>query len=250
MTRFVIFTTQRSGSTVLTRTLDEHPEIFCAGELFHETKDIHHPEWHFSFLNFSEKNKTLRKIDKIINYPNLRLRSIPHIKKFYNAADATEKARGFKLMFSHIRTAPYIWKFLQDENVKVIVLIRKNIFKTALSRFRKTETRVPHTNQTTEAGTTFHVSAQQLLKQLHYLEKVNKQLLKFSEEMERIIIYYEDFEHWDNILQNIYKFLEVKAVELKPVLNKVSAKDWRDEVENYDEIVQVMKVNNYSNYMN
>lgn len=248
MERFIIFTTQRSGSTVLTRTLDEHPEIFCAGEVFHEINDIHHAEWHFPSWSLSEKNKTLRKFDKVINYPNQRLRAIPHIKKFFAANAKGEKARGFKLMVSHMRTMPFLWNYLKEEDVKVIVLIRKNIFKTALSRLRKDQTRTPHLSGTQTISDSIRIAPQKLLKQLNYLENVNKQLLEYSEGMSRIVIYYEDFTDWNNMLNKVFDFLQVSPVTLQPVLNKLSNKDWREEVTNYAEIETLMKEHNYTQY--
>jgi hypothetical protein len=59
---FFILTAPRSGSTVLTRTLDQHPEIFCAGELFHPGDDIYHPEWHFRFWGTKKKKGNVAKI--------------------------------------------------------------------------------------------------------------------------------------------------------------------------------------------
>src|SRR4051812_35245015 len=193
MTSFIIFTTQRTGSTVLARTLDEHPEIFCAGELFHENNDIHHSEWYFRSWALSEKNRTLRKVDRILNYPNLRLRAIPHIKNFYQDAKRHEKARGFKLMVTQMRSMPFLWNYLKQNNVKVIVLIRKNIFKTALSRLRKDETRIPHAVEAPTENPRLWVDPEKLLNRLHALEKTNRQLLDYSEGMDRIILYYEDF---------------------------------------------------------
>lgn len=248
MERFIIFTTQRSGSTVLTRTLDEHPEIFCAGEIFHEINDIHHPEWHFPSWALSEKNKTLRKFDKVINYPNLRLRALPHIKKFYAAAEPGEKARGFKLMVSHMRTMPFVWDYLKQENVKVIVLIRKNIFKTALSRLRKDETRLPHLAGGQIENKSIRIAPEKLLKQLNFLENVNRQLLNYSEGMDRIVIYYEDFTQWDAMLHKVFDFLKVSPLTLQPVLTRLSNKDWREEVKNYQEIEKLMAEHNYTQY--
>jgi len=248
MERFIIFTTQRSGSTVLTRTLDEHPEIFCAGEIFHEINDIHHAEWHFPSWSLSEKNKTLRKFDKVINYPNQRLRAVSHIKKFYAAAEPGEKARGFKLMVSHMRTMPFLWDYLKKENVKVIVLIRQNIFKTALSRLRKDKTRMPHLSGAQIDSTSIRIAPEKLLKQLNYLENVNKQLTEYSEGMNRLILYYEDFGAWDIMLNKVFDFLHVSGFTLQPVLNKLSNKDWRGEVKNFQEIEQLMKEHNYTQY--
>jgi len=34
MEKFAIFTLPRTGSTLMVKTLDSHPQIFCAGEIF------------------------------------------------------------------------------------------------------------------------------------------------------------------------------------------------------------------------
>ena len=216
MSQFIIFTTQRSGSTVLTRTLDGHPEIFCAGELFHEINNIHHPEWHFPSWALSEKNKTLRKIDKIINYPNLRLRAVPHIKKFFQTIESGEKARGFKLMITHMRTMPYLWNYLKANDTKVIVLIRKNIFQTALSRLRKDQTRVPHSAGVAAENKRFRMPPMKLIKHMNDLEKGNQNLLDYTEGMDRIVLYYEDFGQWNDMMDKVFTFLEVSALTLQP----------------------------------
>jgi Sulfotransferase family len=249
MTNFIIFTTQRSGSTVLTRTLDGHPEIFCAGELFHESTDIYHPEWHFPVWALSQKSKMLRKFDKILNYPNLRFRAIPHIKKFFNSPGSNEKARGFKLMISHMRSMPNMWDYLKKDNAKVIVLIRKNVFNTGLSRLRKDETRVPHAAGTVTVTEKFRVAPNKLLKHMQYLEKVNQELLDYTRDMPRIVLYYEDFGNWDAMMNQVFSFLEVGPQTLPPVLKKIGGTSWRDDVTNYEEIEKLLKENNYNQYL-
>jgi hypothetical protein len=67
--------------------------------------------------------------------------------------------------------------------------------------------------------------------------------------MDRLIVYYEDFENWDQTLQPVLNFLEVNETVLKPVLNKVGAKNWYTEVINYQEVEKVLVQNNYSNYL-
>lgn len=249
-TRFVIFTTQRSGSTVITRTLDNHPEVFCAGEIFQTSNDIHHPEWHFSSWGIHSKSHAVQRLNKIINYPNLRFRSIPHIEQFYNANEKGEKARGFKLMFTHMKTAPYIWQHLKNTDTKVIVLIRKNVFKTTLSRYRKAENRVAHTDTGVTAPViNFHVPGEKLINQMQELEKVNRQLDKFSEGMNRLVIYYEDFYAWDTLMGKVQKFLNVSPINMAPVLRKVGTGKWQDEVENFSEIERLLKQNNFTQYM-
>jgi len=95
-----------------------------------------------------------------------------------------------------MRTMPFLWDYLKKENVKVIVLIRQNIFKTALSRLRKDKTRMPHLSGAQIDSTSIRIAPEKLLKQLNYLENVNKQLTEYSEGMNRLILYYEDFGAW------------------------------------------------------
>lgn len=248
-TKFIIFTTQRSGSTVLIRTLDEHPEIFCAGELFQTSQEMHHAEWHFKAWGFNSKDHTMQRLNKIINYPNLYFYSIPHIQKFFASNVKGEKARGFKLMFTQIKTAPHLWNYLKQTNTKVIVLVRNNVFKTILSRYRKAENRAAHAFEENNAFIRFYVPGKKLLPQMRELEQVNNNLIKFSEEMQRLIINYEDFDNWDNMIYKVQTFLNVTPLSIKPVLKKVGATRWQDEVINFSEIEQLLKQNNFTQYL-
>lgn len=247
MTRFVILTTQRSGSTVLTRTLDEHPDIFCAGELFHESKaGVHHPEWHFP--NWKLVGIKGSKLNKLINYPNLKLNAAKHLQTFYKD-DGTVKAKGFKLMYSHIKSAPFIWNYIVSNNIKVIVLIRSNTFKMALSRYRMEKTGTAHSQDGNVSSSSITVPAEALLKQTLQLQNVNEKLLSLSEKTNRLVLHYEDFGNWTTLMQNVDEFLNVPFFDAKPVLKKVSRDNWKEEVKNHKEIENVFKQNNAEKYL-
>src|SRR3954453_3667475 len=177
MTKFVILTTQRSGSTVLTRTLDEHPEIFCAGEIFLETNaGMHHPEWHFPSWGIVGKKQS--RLNKVVNHVNLKLNAVKHIKAFY-ADSQGAKAKGFKLMYSHIKSAPFIWNYIKNNDVKVIVLIRENVFRMALSRYKMSKTGVAHSIDGVQSKK-ISVPVQQLLQETRRLEQINKKIINIS----------------------------------------------------------------------
>lgn len=250
MEKFVIISIPRSGSTVLTRTLDNHPEIFCAGELFNTSKDIHHPEFHFASWGSNSKKHSVQFINRIINYVNHRLRSVPHIKSFYCNKVKNKKAMGFKLMLSNIKTAPYLWRYIKKENIKVIVLIRSNVFKIALSRYRKAKSRVAHITEGQIPSKLFHVPADKLINQMKEIENANYNLIKFSEGMNRMIVVYSDFYNWEETINKIEDFLCVKNIALVPALKKIAAANWQNEVENYKEIEQLLQQNNFSKYLN
>jgi hypothetical protein len=246
MTKFVILTTQRSGSTVLTRTLDEHPEIFSAGEIFLETKaGVHHPEWHFPAWSIVGKKQS--KLNKVVNYVNLKLNAVKHIKAFY-ADEQEANAKGFKLMYSHIKSAPFIWDYIKSNDIKVIVLIRENVFRMALSRYKMSKTGIAHSNNGVQSRK-ITVPVQPLLQETLRLEQVNKKILELSANTNRILIYYRDFNEWNTLLQRIFTFLNVSMAALPPVLKKVSADNWQDDIENSAAIETALKANHLEKYI-
>ena len=252
MTKFIIFTTQRSGSTVLTKTLDEHPQVFAAGELFHTNEKIHHPEWHFTFINYLGKGKArglLMKMNKALNKLSVKKRITKHIDAFFSAKDKNEKARGFKLMLSQVKTTPYIWEQVKKQDVKIIVLLRKNIFETALSKYRGRTTKLYHSDDNV-GKQKIQIPIAEFTSWLAMLDGFNKRLLELTEGLDRIVIYYEDFGNWQQILDQTFAFLEVDKIQLAPVLQKVGADDWREDVENYKELEQAVQQTNYAAWLN
>ncbi len=246
---FFILTAPRSGSTVLTRTLDQHPQIFCAGELFHPSGNIYHPEWHFKFWGKKKKKGFSRKIFSAFNFLNGQVFATKHLKKFYAEKDK-KQIRGFKMMMGHTKDFPAAWKFLYQEGYKIIVLIRENTFREALSSFRARKIGVFHSKENTElAEKKVKINAQQLKKRIDELEAIKNNILKVSEGTNRIVITYEDFENWQEMLNKIFNFLQVDKIEMQPELRKVSSANWRDGVENYGEVEAVLK-HEYAHFLN
>lgn len=246
---FFIFTAPRSGSTVLTRTLDKHPQVFCAGELFHPSDKIYHAEWHFPFIGKKKKKGFSRKIFSVTNYIKGFFSGVSHIKKFYSTRDA-KKVRGFKLMIGHIKDFPTVWKYLYAENFKIIVLIRQNTFREALSSFRARKIGVFHSSEDLAlAEKKVHVDAVLLKKRVDELEALKSNILKLTEGTNRIIITYEDFENWQQMLDKIFDFLNVDKINIEPELRKTSSANWRNGVENFAEVETIMS-EKYAQYLN
>jgi len=252
MTKFIIFTTQRSGSTVLTKTLDEHPQVFAAGELFHTNEKIHHPEWHFPFINYLGKGKArglLMKMNKALNHLSIKRRIAKHLNAFFTANSKDEAARGFKLMLSQVKTTPYIWQQTKQHDAKIIVLLRKNIFETALSKYRGRTTKLYHSDDNI-GKQKIQIPVVEFTDWLGMLDGFNNRILELTEGLNRIVIYYEDFGNWQQIMDNVFGFLNVDKMELPPVLKKVGASDWRQDVENYKELEQAVQQTNYAAWLN
>lgn len=246
---FFILTAPRSGSTVLVTSLDKHPQIFCAGELFYASNKIYHTEWHFRFWGKKKEKGFSRMLFSVANYVNGCLLAVQHIKKFYSTRNE-KKIRGFKLMINHVKDFPTVWKYLVKNNFKVIVLIRRNTFLEGLSAFRAKKLGFYHSGEEHSfAKEKIIINAALLKKRVDELEAVNARILQLSKNCNHIVVSYEEFEHWQQMLNKVFDFLEVEKMNIQPQLKKLSSGNWRDGVTNYMEIENLMK-ENYAHYIN
>ena len=115
---FIVLSSQRSGSTWLTKLIDNHPSILCAGEVFKHDSNIRHSE--YSFLHCKNKN-IYHRLLSIIN-PKTLVKQ--HLDTFFNLQ---YNACGFKLMCNQLAKYPYIQKYIIDNKIKIIILQRENI---------------------------------------------------------------------------------------------------------------------------
>jgi len=246
MTKFVVFTTPRTGSSLLVKTLDSHPEIFCAGELFFLKGNIYHNETRYQFWKFPVGSK----LNYIINCVKLFFTLTDFLNKFYKTDHASIKAKGFKLMLFQTFYIPGIFRYLKKHDVKVIVLIRKNTFREALSSFRARKIGVFHSaDDASLAEQKINVNAALLKKRVEQLEAINENILRLSEGKDRIIITYEEFGNWQQMLDKVFDFLNIEQLEMQPELRKISAENWRNGVENYQQVEDTMK-EKYAHFLN
>lgn len=241
MIPFYVFTTQRSGSTVLIKTLDQHPEIFCAGELFFPGEGIHHQEYQYPFLGKQFIHS--KRILTILNKPLLHFRIKTFLETFYGSAEGySANAVGFKLMLGQYNLSPGAFqKSLQDK--KCILLIRKNLLKMAISKIRAADSQVYHIPVTENESDKLtanvdkkklQVSPSRLYAIIQRLDSDNNQLL--SIETNALKIEYEEFSNWTNVIDKITGYLNVKQIELSPALKKIGDNSLENSIENFDEV--------------
>jgi len=248
MTKFVVFTTPRTGSSLLIKTLDTHPEIFCAGELFFFKGDIYHTEYRYPFWRFPFSNK----INYIINYPKIFFSLNSFLNQFYKESSKTGiKSKGFKLMHFQTYYTPGILNYIRKNNIKVIVLIRKNILRNTLSDLRARSTKVYHNSGDTATVTIpmFKVDVHELARKMRQIERFNKQLERSTVNLNRKIVYYEDFENWEATVSGILHYLSVTDIPLRPASRKLNPVKLEDMIENYTEVSSWLLENNYAQFL-
>ncbi len=248
MTKFVVFTTPRTGSTLLVKSLDTHPEIFCAGELFFLKKGIFHKESQYPFIRIPFVGN---KINYLVNYPRLLLGLKIFLDRFYSGDGVTRKAKGFKLMHFQTYYTPGIFDYLKNNSVKTIVLIRRNVLRNALSDLRARSTKVYHNESggKSSAIPKFMVNIPELAAKMTQIQGFNRQLELASKDLDRKIIYYEDFEEWPQTISGVLKYLQVSDIPLAAVSKKLNPDKLHEMIENYKELEDWLNKNGYAEFL-
>ena len=250
MTKFVIFTLPRTGSTLLSKSLNRHPEIFCDDEIFHFSfRDYFSPN-QFRFLKIPFLPK---KINYVINYPTTYLRLPSFLKKYFtNKKYENFKARGFKLMYYQTLYMPGLINYLKKNNIKVILLLRENILRNALSDLRARATGIYHNQDDNEAQRSgmakLNVDINTLQQKMNDIIRQNKQLENIVSDMDYIKIRYEDFAEWDATMNKIASFLHVSQTTVTAGAKKLNPDALQDMIENYTEVEMWLKQNNYAEF--
>lgn len=122
--RFIILSTQRSGSSYLSNLLQSHPEIVCYSELFHPDRCSF--DYPFFPEDQDESVLMLRKSE-----PEKFLKEL-----IFRGYEANFRAVGFKVQYSQLEDPRFesAVKWLYNENtLAVIHLIRNNFLDTLVS---------------------------------------------------------------------------------------------------------------------
>lgn len=248
MIKFVVFTTPRTGSTLLVKSLDTHPEIFCAGELFFLKKGIFHNESQYPFIRIPFVGN---KINYLVNYPKLLLGLKTFLNKFYSGHGEKGKAKGFKLMHFQTYYTPGIFDYLKKNNVKTIVLIRRNVLRNALSDLRARSTKVYHNESGGKSAAIpkFTVSIPELAAKMSQIQGFNRQLESASKNLDRKVLYYEDFENWSQTISGVLKYLQVSDLPLAAVSKKLNPDKLQEMIENYQEVENWLNKNGYAEFL-
>jgi LPS sulfotransferase NodH len=131
-TKFVLLTTQRTGSTWVRTSLNSHPEIASYGELFLERGQGFPFNAAFAPLDveFFESWLAMRaRGPHPVSRARLCLTYLNHL--YYRGR--TESIVGFKLMYSQVRRNPALIGYLLAKRIRILHLIRRNLLDVVIS---------------------------------------------------------------------------------------------------------------------
>ncbi len=239
MKKFIIVSSQRTGSSFLRTLLDSHPKICCVAELLDAKKSV-------PFNNYIGDS-----VVKKISYLAFRKQLLYDFLNNFYCSSGTFEAVGFKLMYSHTSFIPYkfpmVLSYVKENNIAVIHLTRQNILKTYISRLNAQKTRIYHSKEQVKVQK-IHLPVKGLLKQLKSLheEQVRweKRLAKFN----TLAVKYETFTAARKDQEKrVLNFLGVdSSIALSSELKKIVPPGLDNIIENYDEVHRVLKKSEFA----
>lgn len=253
--RFVIFNFPRSGSNFLCTMLNNHPDILCHQELFNPGRIFYARDFHTLLNGGSEEGATpwedliygkgdfSTKGQRDLDPEKFLMRIWQHSYDY--------RAVGFNLFPTHVpNMAPSLW---QDEEVKKILLIRKNKVKSYVSRAiaRKTNVWADYSNKSSKPEKTkqptVKVNVQNLIswsrKYDEYFQYLRCELDRLGQPFFEVT--YEELvgESSDYVKERMLDFIGIppKVDTLQPLNKRQSSKKLSALVSNYDELEKGLK---------
>ncbi len=228
-TKFIIFSTGRTGSTLLTSLLNSNTDIYCDGEIL--------------------KHRYLRPL-KVLD---------KHAKK------TGKPIYGFKLLTHHIKDIQWGAKkngkqFLQkllDDGYKIIYLERKHRLNQSLSMMyailRNDWHKKQGKNSSNQQKQKLHVDLQTLDWWLNGFDELNtyeKNVLKGIPHVH--VVYEEDLANPQNhqaTMDKVCSFLGIKKIVPQTTLRKITPKKYEDFIENAQEMIAHLRQTPHGTYV-
>jgi LPS sulfotransferase NodH len=234
--RFVLFTTNRSGSEWVLSTLNNFPHVSAHSELFLPRPRASEDKWDsdFAYPRFVESKLQGAKIRPFSVFA--------YLTAFYNMPGKI----GFKLMYKQLGFYPEILFYLKRHRVRVIHLVRRNHLDVMLSYAVKSKLGQSHLLAGQSMPHEMHVEldTRNLLRKLAWLQEqqniARKMLMWFD--LPHLEVAYEDLLRDQGFFHRIGDFLSLNSRGQIPqsALAKIRRSGHRDVIGNYDQVREVL----------
>jgi LPS sulfotransferase NodH len=248
-TRFVLLSTQRTGSTWLVSLLDSHPQIRMYGELFHkDSAPLPYGQQDFGrFSEFRDEEKT--EAQKRRPFVTAR-----YLSELFGREGA--EAVGFKLMYNQLARLPEVVALLRLHRARVLHLIRENLLDVVISREAMLLRGVAHVSEqlpATETQVTLDViKLQQTLARLELQVAVFRRIARAIDRSPYELSYELLLTDPSRHLARVAAFLGVRqdaAAALSSSLVRATHVPRAARIENYSAVEQSLRGTKYARYL-
>ncbi|MFC1479388.1 sulfotransferase domain-containing protein [Planctomycetota bacterium] len=237
--KFVILTSQRSGSAWVISILNKLDNTTAYGELFiaRERKPKDKETWDSDYAYpryIEEKSKKISiRPFSVFSYMNTLYRNSGHL--------------GFKLMYGQLKKYPEILAYLTCKRIKVIHLVRKNHLDVIVSFAIKNQIKRAHPTSGEEVPDSIKIDLNPdtliaRMKKLRRNVSIARKMLKWSF-LPHMEIAYEDLLEDTSNYKYISDFLSIdlQTDNFESHLVKIRKGDHKDVIENYTEVKELLQ---------
>lgn len=236
MCKFVVFTTNRSGSTWLMSTLGSYPHVAAHGELFLPRVRATEGSWdaEFSGPRYVETPFAGRAVRPFSVFS--------YLADLYGAPGAV----GFKLMYAQLGQYPEIMAYFVRHRVRVVHLVRRNHLDVLLSYAVKAKIGQAHllAGQTAPDDLRVELDTSNLMRQITKLQRKQnaaRMTLKLSG-LPHQEVSYEELVLDSTRFRPLLDFLSIEngAPAPRSTMTKIRKGTHRDVIRNYDEVKRLL----------
>lgn len=241
-TPFLIFATQRTGSSWVSTMLGSHPAVETFGELFQRGAKRENAFGAYVERHGGRRNRFAR--------PGLTFAFLDDLYAPRRGVEAT----GFKLMYQDVKEHPYVLAYIARRRVRVVHLVRANLLDIVVSndtarargRFHASEGDVPEQVSVAIDPTTV-VSR---LEALDRKVRVARALLA-AVRAPRFEVSYEELVAAPHRYTDVLRFLGVREpdAELTTQLKKLNTLRKDATISNYDAIESVLRPTRFAVFL-
>ena len=211
--KFVVLTTNRSGSVWVMSTLNSLPNVTAQGELFLPRARVSERRWDSDFA----RPRFIETKPEGLSFRPFSVFS------YLNALYRTPGAVGFKLMYVQLGCYPEILAYLMRHHIRVVHLVRRNHLDVVLSYAVKAKIGQAHLLVGPSAPDDIRVEldTENLIRQLEWLKKqqsIARKLLSWCR-MPHLEVAYEDLLRDQAHFRLIWDFLSIRPEEHVPRSN-------------------------------
>lgn len=264
--KYIVLGSWRTGSTVLHESLEKHPDIKIAYEIFHEASSVESSGMIdisdvmnnlFGKRKFdSEKNPYFFKYDKpdyniLSQLPGNYLCLNQPLHKIVDYV--FDKFNAFKILYMQLNRNDNIWNYLLSiKNLKIINTVRQNYFEILVSVFLAYQNNIW---QKTEINQ--NINDKEIIIDRHFcnsffyfMEFEIEHFTSLFSDNDNIVVDYNSLFCWDSTMEKVQKFLGVKHVELSNKYYKRTDKKIKNLVKNYKELSEYFKKTKWEKFFN
>lgn len=253
MKKFVLLSTQRSGSSWVIDMLNSHLNVSAYSELFLRASK-EHPTWAGAtdvvlwnaYWHRTRGNRKIAFLDRA-------QACFRYLDTVYSSQDESMQSAGFKLMYSQLRQHPFLlYSYLLVNRVSIIHLVRSNFLNVLLSEKASLLRNTAHARVEVQRVQVL-LQADTLLDSLRKKEwKIKLARVLFSHlGLPYLEVTYEELVADSTRFSDILDFLGIEGNtrELQSPLTKLNKGSHRQLIANYDEVRQLLEGTRYADLL-